>query len=189
MNDLKEKDIAVLVGLQDKDWVTNTSDLREHINNERNDVPDLSLSGINYRLGKFHVVEDDDEEQNELGWLRTEDRGKTETGTNAAKKIIVEDKQSIIDALEKNSNMFADNYDSMSTRLGKVDERSQENKKTVNENKERLNEHKEMIKSTEDKFEKGLIAGMAILGASKNDIKNVKSVIDEDSETTLNDVL
>lgn len=172
MKELTDKDIAVLVGLQDKEWETNTSELRKYINNKRNDVPDLDLSKVNYRINtKFHI----DNGSDELGWVDTEDGGTTESGTNAPKKIIVKDKQAIREALEYNSGKFEDDYDSMNKRVEKVDERSQKNQN--------------MLNKTEERFEKGMIAIAVKAGLNKDDINEVKKVIDEESDTTLKDIL
>lgn len=178
---IKDKDVSVLVGLKEKEWDTNTSDLKDYVNG-RNDLEDLSLTNINYRVNKKF---NNKYEDSLYDWIETEDRGETETGANKAKRVYAVDKEGILEALEENVDKYIDDYEGTKSFMKTIDKRSQNNQRVIEEINEKVNS-----KAESDKVE-DLILTVAVLtdSISNKDLKTIKRVADDNDELTLKDVI
>lgn len=199
---LKKKDVSVLAALRDLNWDTNTRELRRHINNRRNDLKDVDLSNINYRVNtKFNY----DAEDSDYRWVETRDMTKEEIMEELdlddikgapPKKIIGKDEEGINEALEQNKGLFVENYEDTEHRVKELDKRSEENAKMNREQEEQIenlkkqsDENKRRISSNQNKTEK-MIKAIAILSndIGNSELRKITRVADEDDDLTLKDL-
>lgn len=186
---ITDRDIYVLLAIKENGWDTNTSNIKEFIN-RRDDLDDINIDHINYRLNqKFNVDEYDNSDDIDMGWIETyyeDEDSNDELYKNSLrpKNVRAVDKESIEKVLREHSSEYLDNYDNIKQHVNENDKEIEKFKEENNKLKEKVKELesentklKNRIQNIETNFNQAITEIVKEFGGDKETIKRIEKRI------------